>query len=68
MQLPKVALVEYYFDPQRIEDIPAEVGKEMQRLRLQEKIRQGDSVAISAGSRGIANIHIITSAVVNDLK
>ena len=68
MQLPKVALVEYYFDPQRIEDIPAEVGKEMQRLRLQEKIRQGDSVAISAGSRGIANIHIITRAVVNELK
>jgi hypothetical protein len=68
MELPKVALVEHYFDPQRIEVIPAEVGKEMQRLRLQEKIRQGDSVAISAGSRGIANIHIITRAVVNELK
>lgn len=68
MELPKVALVEHYFDPQRIEDIPAEVGKEMQRLRLQGKIKQGDSVAISAGSRGVANIHIITRAVVNELK
>ena len=68
MELPRVALVEHYFDPQRIEDIPAEVSKEMKRLRLQEKIGQGDSVAITAGSRGVANIHIITRVVVDELK
>jgi hypothetical protein len=68
MKLPKVALVEHYFDPQRIEDIPTKVGTEIQRLQLQEKIRQGDNVAITAGSRGVANIHTITRAVVDELK
>jgi len=68
MKLPKVALVEQRFDPQRIEDIPAEVAKEMAGLRLEEKVRPGDAVAVTAGSRGIANIDVVTRAVVDELK
>ena len=68
MELPKVALVEQYFDPQRIDDIPAKVSNEIAGLCLQKKIKQGDIVAITGGSRGISNIHIITKAVVAELK
>jgi hypothetical protein len=68
MELPKVALVEQYLDSQRIDDIPAEVSKEMAGLCLQKKIKQRDIVAITGGSRGISNIHIITKAVVDEIK
>ena len=68
MELPNMAVVEQLFDPHAVEDIQAEVTKEMARLRLQEKLKQGDTVAITAGSRGITNIHLITKTVVDELK
>jgi hypothetical protein len=68
MQLPKVALVEQSFDPQKIDDIPATVAKELAGLHLENRLGQGDTVAITGGSRGIANIARITKAVVDELK
>jgi hypothetical protein len=68
MELPKVALIEHRFDPQKIEDIPAEVSRQLRVLRLQNKIRPGDTVAVTAGSRGVSNIGIITKTVVDELK
>ncbi|MCW3991444.1 MAG: DUF362 domain-containing protein [Candidatus Bathyarchaeota archaeon] len=68
MELPKMVMVEQRFDPRRIEDIPAEVAKEIARLRLEDKIKRGDTVAVTAGSRGIANIDTITKAAVDELK
>jgi len=68
MELPKVALVEHRFDPQKIEDIPAEVSRQLRVLRLQDRIRQGDTVAVTAGSRGVSNIGIITKTIVDELK
>lgn len=68
MEFPKIALTEQYFNPQRIEDIPGQVVKEILKLTLQEKIKHGDTVAITGGSRGIANIHVITKSVVDELE
>lgn len=68
MELPKMAMVEQYFDPQRIDDIPAEIAREIAGLSLQQKIKQGDTVAITAGSRGIVNIDMITKVVVDELR
>jgi len=68
MELPEVALIENHFDPQKIEDIPAEVSRQLRALRLQERIRQGDSVAVTAGSRGVSNIGIITKTIIDELK
>jgi len=68
IELPKMAMVEQLFNPQNVGDIRAEVIKELVRLQLQEKITQGDTVAITAGSRGIANIQFITRTVVDELK
>jgi hypothetical protein len=68
MELPKMAMVEQHFDPQRIDDIPAEIAREIAGLSLQQKIKQGDTIAITAGSRGIVNIDIITKAVVDELR
>jgi hypothetical protein len=40
----------------------------MRSLRLQDRVKPGQTVAITAGSRGIANIDRITRAVVDELK
>ena len=41
---------------------------EMSGLRLDKKVKPGDSVAITAGSRGIDNIHVVTKTIVRELK
>jgi len=68
MELPKMALVEQQFDPQRVEDVPACVAQEMSNLNLDAKVKAGDSVAITGGSRGVANIDIIIKTIADELK
>ncbi len=68
MDLPQMALVEQKFDQQQIEDITATVAREMIELNLGENVKPGDSVAITGGSRGIANIDLITRVIVDELK
>ncbi|MBW1699549.1 MAG: DUF2088 domain-containing protein [Deltaproteobacteria bacterium] len=68
MELPKMALVEQLFDPQHIKNIPQEVRQEIARLNLPTKVKPGDSVAITAGSRGVANIDVIIKTIVDELK
>ena len=68
MDLPQMALLEQQFEDDRIEDVEAAVAREMSCLRLAEKIENGQTVAITAGSRGIANIHIIIRKIVEELK
>ena len=61
---PKMLRVRQHFDAQRVEDIDATVMQQFQSLELNQKIRPGESVAITAGSRGIANIADIIRASV----
>jgi len=68
MEFPKMAIMSQTFSPQHIKDVRAETHKEVSALRLQDKVKAGETVAITAGSRGIANIDVITRAVVDELK
>ncbi|MEW6671988.1 MAG: lactate racemase domain-containing protein [Thermodesulfobacteriota bacterium] len=68
MEFPKMAKVSQTFDPQHIEDVRGETQKEVAALQLQKKVQAGQTVAITAGSRGIANIDVITRALVDELK
>ena len=54
MALPRMLRVRQLFTAPTVEDIPAAVRSEVQRLDLSGKINPGESVAISVGSRGIA--------------
>lgn len=65
---PKIALVKQRFKAPVIEDIPDEIKRQLSRLQLSFRLKKGDSVAITAGSRGIANISLITKTVVDELK
>lgn len=68
MPYPRMLRLRQKFDFPRVDDIPAEVERQMAALRLSEKVRPGQNVAVTAGSRGIANIAIITKAIVSHLK
>ena len=61
---PQVFRVQQSFERPRVEDIPATVEEQLSRLELSRTIRPGQSVAITAGSRGIANIHLVIKAIV----
>jgi len=64
---PQIFRVRQTFEAPQIEDVPAEVHAQLARLDLGKKIQPGQSVAITAGSRGIANIHVIIRAIVEHL-
>ena len=53
---------------ERIDDVGREVAHELERLRLGEAVKPGNSIAITVGSRGIANIALIVRSAVDYLK
>ena len=65
---PKIFRVRQRFDAPRINNVPAEVELQLSSLSLEDTIKPGQSVAISAGSRGIANIHVIIKAIAGHVK
>jgi hypothetical protein len=65
MSFPKMLRVRQTFDGPRVDDIPGTVPAELSKLNLGMKVQAGDSIAITAGSRGIANIATITRAIVD---
>ncbi len=68
MKLPKMVSVKQNFPHQRLEDITGTVNDQLRRCGLAEKIKPGQKVGITAGSRGITNITDILSAVVIFIK
>lgn len=64
MTFPRMLRIRQKFDAPKVEDIPAEVDRQLTGLKLQSKIQPGQTVAITAGSRGIANIAVIIKAAV----
>ena len=65
---PNIFRLRQLFDAPEVSDIAGEVENQLSRLQLAGKIQPGQTVAISAGSRGIANIHIIIKAVADHLR
>lgn len=68
MAFPRVVRVRQRFQSTRVEDIPARVAREIARLDPSGRLKPGDSVAITAGSRGVANIAAITRSLAEELK
>jgi hypothetical protein len=68
MRFPRVLRVEQKFDTAQITHIPARIAQEITRLRLDSRIKPGDTVAVTAGSRGVANIGLIIKSVVQELQ
>ena len=65
---PSIFRVRQKFVSRRIGDIPARIVAEFERAGIRDKIKPGQSVAITAGSRGINNIVTILRTVVAILR
>lgn len=68
MRLPDLYHVKQHFEVTREPDVASAVRRELSRLELGARIRPGDSVALTAGSRGIANIALILREAVAFLR
>ncbi len=68
MAFPKMFRVKQELQGPMLADIPAAVRETMRSLKLADRVKPGQTVAITSGSRGVANIDRITKAVVDELK
>ena len=68
MTLPKVYRVRQNFPSSRIENVAETVHAELAKLNLEKTVKPGETVAITVGSRGIANIALIIKTTVDFLK
>jgi hypothetical protein len=69
MPYPKMVRIKQVFDgPPPIKDIPGAVHQALNPLGLDSIIKPGQTVAITAGSRGITNIALIVKSIVTELK
>jgi hypothetical protein len=66
MALPRMIPVRQTFPRPRVADVPRAVSETLAATTL--PVKRGDTVAIGAGSRGIANIDVIVRATVNYLR
>ncbi len=60
--------IKQHFNTSPVKDIPAEVRAEIARIQPEKIIARGDTVAITAGSRGIANVAVVLGEIVRELK
>ncbi|MDQ3375358.1 MAG: nickel-dependent lactate racemase [Actinomycetota bacterium] len=68
MRFPKVVKVKQTFPRPRVEDVEGTVRGELRKEEITSTVRPGMSVAVTAGSRGIARIDEILRSVIEGLK
>ncbi|MFN4261201.1 MAG: lactate racemase domain-containing protein [Gemmataceae bacterium] len=68
MPYPKIVRVQQHFDRPCVNDVAQAVREQLETIDLRRSIRPGQSVALTAGSRGIANIPLVLRTVVEELK
>jgi hypothetical protein len=56
---PNIVRIRQRFERPKVADIPATVTSALEKLDLGRRIKPGQSVALTAGSRGIANIPVV---------
>lgn len=68
MLYPKIVRIRQEFARPRVDQVPLAVRAALETLDLGRTIRPGQSVALTAGSRGIANIPVVLRSVATFLK
>ena len=68
VQLPRIVGVRQHFYNGTVEDVPAAVRKAVEALPSYRAIRPGQSIAVTAGSRGIDALACITRTVCDLVK
>ncbi len=67
-RLPKMVSVRQQLPREHLADVAAAVRHELRQGGLAERVKPGQRVAITAGSRGIADIQLIIATLVGELR
>lgn len=67
-EYPRIFRVRQHFTTPKLDDPAAVVKQELAKLPLAARVKPGQSVAVTAGSRGVANIAVILRAAIEHLK
>jgi hypothetical protein len=65
---PKMVRIRQTFERPTVADIPSAVASALEKLDLGQRIKPGQSIALTAGSRGIANIPLVLRSTAAFLK
>lgn len=68
MRLPRVVRIKQEFRPTHLEDVEGRVGELLADARLGERIKRGDRIALTAGSRGIRDKARVLRAIAAALR
>ncbi|HEX7513155.1 MAG TPA: lactate racemase domain-containing protein [Candidatus Methylomirabilis sp.] len=68
MLLPKMHRIRQKVDPPVVADVAAAVTSEIRKLNLAGRVKPGARVAVTGGSRGVANIATILKATCESMK
>ena len=68
MPFPRMATFRQHFDAQRLDDVVATVEAQLEQCGLAGRIQAGQRIAVTGGSRGIAQIDTITRLVVDAVR
>ena len=68
MALPKMTRIQQRFEAPVLTDLPAAIHTELERINASAIIKSGETVAVTAGSRGVANVATAVKATVDYLK
>ncbi|WP_261133489.1 nickel-dependent lactate racemase [Bacillus sp. Marseille-Q3570] len=66
--IPRMVKIRQTFEAPEIEDVVREVHERLHQLGVLERIDSGDRVAIAVGSRGVADIPILTREMVRAVR
>lgn len=65
---PQMFRIRQHFDAPRVDDIASTVRDEIAKINPSSVIKPGQTVAITAGSRGVANIDTVIKTIVKEMK
>jgi hypothetical protein len=68
MRYPKMLRIRQQFERPRVDNVALAVHAALEPLELRRTIRPGQTVALTAGSRGIANIPLVLRSVASYVK
>jgi len=68
MAYPRMMRIRQQMDATKVADVVAKTREELARIGISSFIKPGQTVALTSGSRGVANIDKITRTVVEELK
>ncbi|WP_270181159.1 lactate racemase domain-containing protein [Alkalihalobacillus sp. CinArs1] len=68
MAFPKVAKIRQSFDVESIQDVSTVIEEQFSSIEANQKIKPGMEIAITVGSRGIANIPTIVKGIADEVK